>query len=160
ANLPPRATVTLMRHRSSATVTWLLALALAALVFGTKSALGKSESALSFRMRDETAPAGSLVQMKISTTEATPISGGRPRFRFAVVVSDGVAGVGMFAGGAELAGGAYVDANQLVVSYVTTAPMTGDYPVLAVSLPVRPDLPVGSSAVVSLDASSLWTVNG
>src|SRR5262249_27392583 len=119
-----------------------------------------SESELSFRMRDESAPAGSLVQLKIWTTEATPISGGRPRFTFAPAFSARVAGVGMFAGGGELAGGAYGHANHLVISYVTTAPMTGDYPVLAVSLPVRPDLTEGDSAVVSLDASSLWNVNG
>src|SRR5262249_44760267 len=141
-------------------VTCVLLVPVTALVLGVATARGKSENALSFRIADETAPAGSLVEMKIATTEATPISGGRPRFSFALAVSDRVGGVGMFAKGGELAGAAYTDANHLVISYVTTTPMTGDYPVLAVSLPLRPDLAAGTRATVSLAASSLWPATG
>ena len=37
-----------------------------------------SPTELTLRVPNETAPAGGIVQMKVMTTEVTPISGGRP----------------------------------------------------------------------------------
>src|SRR6478736_1181589 len=37
---------------------------------------------LSMRIPNEAAPPGAMVQMKLMTTEVTPISGGRPGFAF------------------------------------------------------------------------------
>ena len=44
------------------------------------SAAGERGDDLTFRVRDETAPAGGMVQMKVEDTDGTPISGGRPGF--------------------------------------------------------------------------------
>ena len=61
-----------MRGRLPAIVTTLLALGV-----GIGDGSGDAEE-LTFSIRDETAPAGSMVQMKVRETEPTPISGGRP----------------------------------------------------------------------------------
>jgi len=121
---------------------------------------GTATTGLSFRIPDETAPAGGMVQMKVRTTEVTPISGGRPQFSFDPALFDGVAGVGMFAPTGELAGAAVVDGNQVAIAYVTTTPFTGDYPLLAVALRIRQDLAAGSRTLFTLDPSSLWNLNG
>jgi IPT/TIG domain-containing protein len=134
---------------------WGTAIGVLALV--ATAAAGGSE--LTLRLRDETAPAGSLVQMKVLTTEVTPISGGRPHLTFAPDAFESVAGIALFAPGGELAGAAVMSGNGVAISYVTTVPFTGDYPVLTFSLALRPGLPLGSVAPVTLDPSS-WTLNG
>lgn len=123
---------------------------------GASAAGGQVTSDLRFRIADETAPAGSIVQMKVRTTEATPISGGRIWF-----TSDGSPeGIAIFATNGEVAGAAIVDGDQVALSYVTTQPFTDGYPVLAVALRIRQDLAAGSRIRFTLDPSSLWNLNG
>jgi hypothetical protein len=43
---------------------------------------GATATELTMRIPDESAPAGAMVQMKVLTTEVTPISGGRPGFGY------------------------------------------------------------------------------
>src|SRR5262245_52345386 len=113
---------------------------------------------LTFNLRDETAPAGSLVQLKLKETIATPISGGRPAMRFSNGLT--VAGVAIIARGGELAGAAMPSGGNLAITYVTTAPTSGgEYPVMTVSFRLAPDLAEGSEAEDRLNPSS-WTIGG
>ena len=59
---------------------------------------------LSMRIPNEGAPAGAMVQMKVMTTEVTPISGGRPGFAFDMAFFDGAAGFAVAAPNGEAAG--------------------------------------------------------
>jgi hypothetical protein len=116
---------------------------------------------LSFHVQDETAPAGNMVQMKVEETEATPISGGRPRARFSTAMFEGVAGIGLFTPTGEAAGAAVLDGSYVTITYVTTTPLTGgEYPVLTVTLALREGLAPGSSTEFSLEPASIWTVDG
>jgi hypothetical protein len=116
---------------------------------------------LTFSVRDERAPAGSMVQMKVKETEPTPISGGRPRMRFSADVFDGVRGIGLFAPTGEAAGAAILDGNFVTITYVTTTPLTGgEYPVLTVTLALRPDAAPGTRTVFTLEPASIWTIGG
>ena len=100
--------MTMWRNDVLTAAMWLLAL-------GMSAAGGEGSDDLTFRFRDETAPAGGTVQMKLEDTDGTPISGGRPRFAFAPAFFDAVAGIGMFAPTGELAGAAVIDGNQVAV---------------------------------------------
>jgi hypothetical protein len=116
---------------------------------------------LTFNVRDETAPAGSMVQMKVMETEATPISGGRPRVRFDTSMFERVTGVGMSAPTGEMAGAAILDGSYMTMTYVTTTPLTGgEYPVLTVSLALREGLAPGRHSLFSLEPASIWTIGG
>lgn len=140
----------------SATVTFLVVLALAA-----STAVRSGSELLSFHVRDEIAPPGNMVQMKVEETEATPISGGRPRVRFDTGMVEGVAGIGLFTPTGEAAGAAVLDGSYMTMTYVTTTPLTGgDYPVLTVSLKLREGLAPGTSTLFSLEPASIWTVGG
>jgi hypothetical protein len=121
---------------------------------------GRDTPDLKFRIADETAPAGGTVQMKVRTTEVTPISGGRGRLSFNAAFFDGVSGIGVFAPTGEVAGAAVADGNQVAIAFVTTTPVTGDYPVLTVALRIRPDIAAGSRTTFTLDPSSRWILNG
>ena len=80
---------TMVRSRRAArlrlepsTTTRALLLTLACVTALGAIAAGKGGTPdLRFRVLDETAPPGGTVQMKVMTTEVTPISGGRPGFR-------------------------------------------------------------------------------
>ena len=98
--------------------------------------------------------------MKLEDTEGTPISGGRPSFGFDASMFDAVTGIGVFAPTGEAAGAAVIDGNRVILAYVTTTPLTGDYPIMTVSLRVRQDAAAGSRTQFTLDSSSLWTVAG
>lgn len=108
------------------------------------------------RIPDEMAPAGGMVQMKVRTTEVTPISGGRPMFAFDAGMFSSVLGFGLFADG-ESAGAAIIDGNQVQLSTVTTATSAGDYPILTVSLPIRSDVRAGAKTQFTLDPRSVWS---
>lgn len=112
-------------------------------------------SLLSLRIPNEMAPAGGLVQMKVLTTEVTPISGGRPGFGFDSMFA--AAGFGMFATG-DLAGAAVVDRQYVSVSYITNGALTANYPILTASFWIRPDAPVGTKSLFTLDPGSIWNV--
>lgn len=127
------------------------------LTLGAREATAQTDE-LTFNLRDETAPAGSLVQLKLEETVVTPISGGRPRMSFGPGLT--VAGIAIPADGGELAGAAVVDGKSLAITYVSTAPGAGgEYPVLTVSFRLAPDLPVGTEVEVTLEPS-LWHING
>jgi len=135
------------------------ALCLSALAW-VVSAAGNDGTDLRLRILDETAPPGSIVQMKVRTTEVTPISGGRGEFAFDQSVFDAVEGIGLFAPTGEVAGAAVVDGGQVRLAYMTTEEFTGDYPFMTVALRIRPDAIPGTRATFALDPSSIWNLNG
>ena len=111
---------------------------------------------LSMRIPNEGAPAGAMVQMKVMTTEVTPISGGRPGFAFDMAFFDGAAGFAVAAPNGEAAGAAIVDGAHVQVIYRGTSRFTADYPVMTVVLPIRADVPRGTRTRFTLDPSSTW----
>src|SRR5262245_13242586 len=135
------------------------ALGLSALTW-VVSAAGDDGTELRLRIRDETAPPGSVVQMKVVTTEVNPISGGRGRFAFSQGVFSGVEGIGLFATSGEVAGAAVIENGLVRLAYVTTEPATGDYPLMTVALRIRPDAVRGTRATFALDPSSIWSLGG
>jgi hypothetical protein len=137
------------------TLTLTGALALGVTLCASGGSGGGGTTQLSLRVPNEMAPPGGLVQMKVLTTEVTPISGGRPGFDFNSSVS--AAGFGMFATG-DLAGAAVVDGTHATVSYTTYGALTAAYPLLTVSLWLRPDAVPGTTSLFSLDPNSMWNV--
>ena len=131
--------------------------ALAVLVVALGASAVTAALGIDFTMRipDEMAPAGGMVQMKVRTTEVTPISGGRPMFAFSRAMFDSVLGFGLFADG-ESAGAAVIDGNHVQLSSVSTATSAGDYPILTVSLPIRSDVRAGAKTLFTLDPRSVW----
>src|ERR1700733_13739288 len=101
-------------------------------------------TALTLRIKDEMAPPGGMVQMKVFTTEVTPISGGRPSFSLDPGLFADTAGFGMFTTG-DLAGAAVVNGLHVAVSYATNGALTADYPLLAIALRIRPDVKAGAT---------------
>jgi len=136
------------------------ALCLSALPWVVSASGPDGGTGLRVRILDETAPAGSIVQMKLRTTEVTPISGGRGRFAFDQSVFDAVVGIGLFATTGEVAGAAVVDAGQVRLGYVTTQPFTADYPFMTIALRIRADAIPGAQTNFTIDPSSIWTLNG
>src|SRR3954464_11341579 len=61
---------------------------------------------LSMRIPNEAGPPGAMVQMKVMTTEVTPISGGRPGFGYDMAFFDAAAGVAVAPPNGEGAGAA------------------------------------------------------
>jgi len=135
---------------------------MAAVVCGVGFGLGAAAGGfdLKFRLPDERAPAGGMVQMKLRTTEGTPISGGRPKFAYDESFFESVDGFGLFPASGEAAGVAVIEGNHVAIAYATTEPFTDSYPVMTVAMRIRPDLPVGSQQSFGFDRSSLWTLNG
>jgi hypothetical protein len=117
-----------------------------------------SDSELKFRIRDETGPPGGLVQMKVESYEVSPISGGRPSFAFDQAMFADVDGFDMFLTG-ELAAAAVVDGARVNLSYVTNGGSTADYPILTVSLRIRPDAAVGAKTLFTFDPQSIWNIS-
>ena len=124
---------------------------------GTSSHGGSDDgSGLSLRIKDETAPPGGMVQMKVLTTEVTPISGGRPGFSLDSAMFAEAGGFAMFATG-ELAGAAVIDGTHVALSYTTNGALTADYPLLTVALRLRPDVAVGRQTIFTFDPRSIWS---
>jgi hypothetical protein len=117
-----------------------------------------SDDELQLRIRDEMAPPGGVVQMKVESYEVTPISGGRPSFSYDDGVFAGVEGFDMFVTG-ELAGAAVVDGARVNVSYATNGGSTADYPFLTVSLRIRPDAAIGARTLFTFDPGSIWNIS-
>ena len=141
------------RRTVSAAIMFMLALG--------ASAVGRSsdDDDLHLRIEDEKAPAGGVVQMKVETTDGEPISGGRPGTFVNMDYFSEFVGIGMFAVNGEAAGAAVIDGNHVAISYLSTEP-TGDAPVLALSLRIRPDAAVGSRTQVAFESPSFWYFNG
>lgn len=132
------------------------AFALGATVFAGDS--GSDSSDLKFRVRDEMGPPGGMVQMKVESYEVTPISGGRPGFSFDAAMFSDADGFDMFVDG-ELAGAAVIDGSRVALSYATNGASTTDYPILTVSMRIRPDAAVGRKTVFALDPQSTWHIS-
>jgi hypothetical protein len=115
-----------------------------------------SGTALTMRIPNESAPAGAMVQMKVLTTEVTPISGGRPGFGYDAAVFGGAAGFGIMAPNGEAAGAAIVDGSHVQIVYSGTSLLTANYPILTVVLSVRPDAIAGSKTQFGFDPTSVW----
>jgi hypothetical protein len=113
-------------------------------------------SGLTMRIPDESAPAGALVQMKVLTTEVTPISGGRPGFAYDMAVFGGAAGFGIMAPNGEAAGAAIINGSAVQIVYSGTSLLTANYPILTVVLSVRPDAIAGSKTQFGFDPTSVW----
>jgi hypothetical protein len=138
---------------------WTTAMCLLAL--GVSAAASDDDAEVRLRVLDETAPAGGLVQMKVSTYEVTPISGGRGWIRSNAAMFRGVEGIGIFATDGEVAGVAVAEGDRTALTYVTTEPfVTDDYPFLTVALRLRDDVAVGSRTQFTFDPSSLWNLDG
>lgn len=130
------------------------------LALGVSAAGRSNDDDLHLRVEDEKAPAGAVVQLKLETTDGEPISGGRPTTFLNFASFEEVVGIGVFAPNGEAAGAAVIDGNHVAISYVTTEPATGGAPVLALSLRLRPDAPIGSRTRVDFEDPSLWSSNG
>jgi hypothetical protein len=111
---------------------------------------------LSMRIPNEAAPPGAMVQMKVMTTEVTPISGGRPGFAFDMAFFDAAEGFAVAAPNGEAVGAAIVEGGHVQVIYRSTSRFTADYPVMTVVLPIRADVPRGTRTRFTLDPSSTW----
>ena len=118
------------------------AIALGATVFAGGDS-GSDNDDLKFRIRDEMGPPGGMVQMKVESYEVTPISGGRPSFSFDPAMFADAEGFDMFVTG-ELAGAAVIDGSRVALSYATNGASTTDYPILTVSMRIRPDAAIGT----------------
>lgn len=116
---------------------------------------GTAATELKLRIPDETAPPGGMVQMKVLTTEVTPISGGRPGF-FADSLFGAAAGFSLAAPNGEVAGAAIVEGPRVHIVYTGTSLLSANYPILTVVLPIRPDATVGTRAQFALDPGTVW----
>jgi hypothetical protein len=122
---------------------------------GNASGSADTTAELKLRIPDEIAPAGAMVQMKVLTTEVTPISGGRPGFTLDSTF-DAAAGFSLPAPSGEIAGAAVVGGSHVDIFYDGTSLLTANYPVLTTVLHIRSDAPAGAKAPFSLDPGSLW----
>src|SRR4029453_18565634 len=119
---------------------------------------GGTDDELRLRILDEMAPPGGIVQMKVRTTEVTPISGGRGRYRIDPAMFSSATGFGIFATG-ELAGAAVIDGADVALSYTSNGALTAEYPLLVVALRIRPDVAVGTKTLFTFDPGSIWNVS-
>ena len=132
------------------------AIALGATVFAGDSWSDSSD--LKLRVGDEIGPPGGIVQMKVESYEVTPISGGRPGFSFDSAMFADAEGFDMVVDG-ELAGAAVIDGSRVALSYATNGASTTDYPILTVSMRIRPDVAVGTKTLFALDPQSTWHIS-
>jgi IPT/TIG domain-containing protein len=122
---------------------------------GGQAAKVGTGTGITLRIPDEGAPAGAMVQMKVETTEVTPISGGRPSFDFSGTF-DAAAGFAIAAPNGEVAGAAVVNGSHVQIFYEGTSLLTANYPILTTVLHVRADAPVASQTQFTIDPTSLW----
>jgi hypothetical protein len=141
---------------------WLLSGAVAMSIAATLSASGKLAEGpavagvLTMRIPNESAPAGGMVQMKVLTTEVTPISGGRPALAYDSAFFGAVAGFAISAPNGEIAGAAIIDGAHVQVVYDGTSVLSANYPVMTIVLAIRPDAIPGTRTQFNLDPSSTF----
>src|SRR5262252_22198 len=142
---------------------WVFGAAAVLVAGATISASGKLHDGVAgpaagfmLRIPDEAAPAGGMVQLKVMTTEVTPISGGRPGFGYDAAFFGPAAGFGIMAPNGEIAGAAIVDGTRVQVIYDGTSRLTANYPIMTIVLPIRPDVPLSTTTDFTLDPSSTW----
>ncbi len=123
---------------------------------GVSASAAAQAATVEVRIPNEAAPPGGMVQMKVMTTEATPISGGSPLFAYDASMFADVAGIGIFDPTGEAAGAAVISGTSVNISYIKTTIGPGGYPILTVALPIKNDVPAGSQTFFALDPSSTW----
>ena len=123
---------------------------------GKRTDSATTTTELTMRIPDESAPAGAIAQMKVLTTEVTPISGGRPGFGYDTAVFGGAAGFGIMAPNGEAAGAAIINGSNVQIVYSGTSRLSANYPILTVVLSVRPDAIAGSKTQFGFDPTSVW----
>ncbi|HMB81326.1 MAG TPA: hypothetical protein VKI43_14710 [Vicinamibacterales bacterium] len=117
---------------------------------------GDGGTHITLRIPNEIVPAGGMVQMKVLTTEVTPISGGRPGSAFDGSFFEAAAGFGMFNPSGDTAGAAVITGTHVQISYASTVMLAANYPILTMVLLVRPDVAVGSQTLFTMDPGSIW----
>ena len=142
-----------------------LALCLASGVLLTAGGSGSSDSfsGVSIKVLNSSAPPGGTIQLTVTLTEPKPIVTAGAGISFDTGVLGPVMGVALYGpagASSDAAGAAVPNGNALTVR--TTSP-SGAFgtdaavPILAVTLGVRPDAPVGSDSRLVLDpATSFW----
>lgn len=110
---------------------------------------------LSLRVNDESAPAGSIVQIKIDVTEPKPISTGRGKIKSTAIAA--VEGIVLMNEGQDTYGVAMLDGDEL--SFAITSPSAtfgtpADYPILGIAGRVH-NASNGTGFDVTLDANGL-----
>jgi hypothetical protein len=126
----------------------------------TEGALGLPRTddgpGLSLRIADETAPAGSTVQIKVEVTEPKPISTGRARVRTSGINT--VQGIVLMNEGQDTYGVAMVEGQDLTFSITSPSSRFGtpaDYPILGIAGIVSPGANNGARFALTLDAGGL-----
>jgi len=109
---------------------------------------------LSLRVTNESAPAGSIVQIKVEVTEAKPISTGHAKIRGVALVQ----GIALMNEGQDTYGVATLDDDG--ISFAITSPSSlfgtaNDYPILGIAATVVSGAAAGTSFPVTLDAAGL-----
>jgi hypothetical protein len=110
---------------------------------------------LSLRLADETAPAGSVVQIKLEVTEPKPISTGRGKIKIKGVGT--VEGIVLMNEGQDTYGLAMVDGDELSFAIVSPSSLFGtpaDYPILGIAGTVA-NASLGTTFPLTLDPSGL-----
>jgi hypothetical protein len=114
------------------------------------------DAGVSLKISMETAPPGSIVQMKVRLTEPQPIVTGRALLSFPGFDIEGIAG------SRDSAGMAVVRGGEIALSVLSTGAfaMDPDYPaLLTVTVRVPPDAPPDTLFPMTLDRSSLELVD-
>jgi hypothetical protein len=110
---------------------------------------------LSLRIRDEAAPAGAIVQVKVDVTEPKPISTGHGKIKVRGIAT--VQGIALMNEGQDTFGVALVDGDEL--SFAITSPSSlfgtpADYPILGIAGTVA-GASNGTTFPLTIDASGL-----
>jgi hypothetical protein len=111
---------------------------------------------VSLKVRNETAPPGSMAQMKVYVTEPKPISTGKGRGSFSALAS--LDGIALMSPANDAYGVAIVTGTTFSITVASPSATFGlapDYPVLTVAGRVPADSPMGASYPMRLDAASL-----
>lgn len=140
--------------RGSAVVIVAGTLALAAPGLGAQV----PDAGVSVRITPETAPPGSIVQMKVLITEPKPITTGRGRLSFSGF--DDIEGIAL--GSTDSAGIAIVRGGEIAISILSptaTFGMDPDYAALTVAGRVPLDAPLGSRFPMTMDPAALQFID-
>ena len=111
---------------------------------------------LSLRISDESAPAGSIVQIKIDVTEPKPISTGRGKVKVKGVTT--VNGIVLMNEGQDAYGVAMVNGDELTFVIESPASLFGtaaDYPIVGIAGTVAPGTSTGTKFPLTLDPAGL-----
>lgn len=115
---------------------------------------------LSLRVNDETAPPGSIVQIKVDVTEPKPISTGKGKIRVNGLTT--IEGIALMNRDQDTYGVALVDGQDLrffINSPSSAFGTPNDYPIVAVAGKVASNAGIGSTYALQLDPGALNFLN-